>query len=80
MRMSAPTQHAIQVIAGSSGVPYGGNEAASGGAHVPSDGKEPYRVLKPGGRLGVSAVTAGENADPAQLARAEQPVGCWRER
>jgi L-amino acid N-acyltransferase YncA/2-polyprenyl-3-methyl-5-hydroxy-6-metoxy-1,4-benzoquinol methylase len=37
---------------------------------------EAFRVLRPGGRLGVSDVIAADDADPAQRAMAEQRTGC----
>jgi L-amino acid N-acyltransferase YncA/2-polyprenyl-3-methyl-5-hydroxy-6-metoxy-1,4-benzoquinol methylase len=37
---------------------------------------EAFRVLRPGGRLGVSDVIAAEDADPAVRAEAERRTGC----
>ena len=37
---------------------------------------EAFRVLRPGGRLGVSDVIAAEDADPALRAEAERRTGC----
>ena len=37
---------------------------------------EAFRVLRPGGRLGISDMIADEGIDPAKLADAEQRTGC----
>ncbi len=45
-------------------------------ADKPSVLAETFRVLRPGGRLGISDVIADDGLDPAQRAEAEQRTGC----